>query len=537
MIDLTPLEVRKKKGDFRRQLRGYDPAQVDDFLDVVADRLEAVVRENLSVAERVARLEQQVTDYRDRERALTEALVTAQEMREEIRSQTSKEIELAKRQAVQDAERIRIDAEQDREREEGNVRLLRQRQRQLLHSFRTFLERELSELVVFSKALEMDDSVPVHDTQRRRSRRGSGAHADDEDSRTEAASTAGPSASTLTSGAVAAEAARRAEPPIRETRVDEPVPPRPEPVAYVPPPAELPLSATPEEAAASAGPPALQDDVQGAGPDEPVAESAGPPLDGMPGVDLDRFDDATFGDLDPFGDMHAGPADIAERGVSVHDRPESTDELSEAVGPPDFEPSAQPMDAFDEPRAEGLGDVTEDDLGQLFSSWDAEDIEPAPVAEPAAQSVEELADELADLLKTEQELFLSDDDVLEDPGVEDGDLAALENVAGAETDEWDFEDELLIEEEVVGGSEPQPGDQPVDLSMLPDEDVAHLDLDDLGLPPLHQTPSDPGRGFGPSGLTLRPLSSEEDAPDVPRERSGDDDDDDDMFSTLFGKPR
>ena len=41
MIDLTPLEVRKKKGDFRRGLRGYDPPQVDDFLDIVADRLEA----------------------------------------------------------------------------------------------------------------------------------------------------------------------------------------------------------------------------------------------------------------------------------------------------------------------------------------------------------------------------------------------------------------------------------------------------------------------------------------------------------------
>ena len=46
MIDLTPLDVRKKKGDFRRGLRGYEPQQVDDFLDVVADRLDALVREH-----------------------------------------------------------------------------------------------------------------------------------------------------------------------------------------------------------------------------------------------------------------------------------------------------------------------------------------------------------------------------------------------------------------------------------------------------------------------------------------------------------
>ncbi len=32
MIDLTPLDVRKKRGDFRRGLRGYDPEEVDHFL-------------------------------------------------------------------------------------------------------------------------------------------------------------------------------------------------------------------------------------------------------------------------------------------------------------------------------------------------------------------------------------------------------------------------------------------------------------------------------------------------------------------------
>ena len=32
MIDLTPLDVRKKRGDFRKMLRGYDPQEVDSFL-------------------------------------------------------------------------------------------------------------------------------------------------------------------------------------------------------------------------------------------------------------------------------------------------------------------------------------------------------------------------------------------------------------------------------------------------------------------------------------------------------------------------
>src|SRR5512138_290469 len=118
MIDLTPLEVRKKKGDFRRAMRGYDAQSVDDFLDLVADRLEQLVRENAALNERVANVDSQVADYRERERALTEALVTAQEMREEMRKQMEREVELKLREAEADAEAVRNSVAQMREREE-----------------------------------------------------------------------------------------------------------------------------------------------------------------------------------------------------------------------------------------------------------------------------------------------------------------------------------------------------------------------------------------------------------------------------------
>jgi cell division initiation protein len=155
MMELTPLDVRKKKGDFRRALRGYDPGVVDDFLDLVADRMETLVRDAAGVNERIARLEQQVADYRDREKALTEALVTAQEMREEIRSQSNREVDLLRRQAEAEAESIRGEAVRAREREEGALLALRSKQLQFLASYRTFLEQELSDLAAHARALEM----------------------------------------------------------------------------------------------------------------------------------------------------------------------------------------------------------------------------------------------------------------------------------------------------------------------------------------------------------------------------------------------
>ncbi|HUP88024.1 MAG TPA: DivIVA domain-containing protein [Longimicrobiales bacterium] len=161
MIDLTPLEVRKKKGDFRKTMRGYDPQSVDDFLDLVADRLEQLVRENAALQDRMGSVETQVADYRDRERALTEALVTAQEMREQMRQQMEREVELKRREADADAEGIRSAAAQMREREEENIRRLRARQTQFMQSYKSFLERELSELRVMDNTLQLDAPIEV----------------------------------------------------------------------------------------------------------------------------------------------------------------------------------------------------------------------------------------------------------------------------------------------------------------------------------------------------------------------------------------
>src|SRR5690606_10961690 len=159
----TPLEVRKKKGDFRRAMRGYDPELVDDFLDLVADRLEQLVRENMALQERIAQQNSQVADYRERERALTEALVSAQEMREEVRRQAAREAELAKKAAEQYAEQLRTKAEaessrvlasirEERLREEEALRRARARQQEFLASYRAFLEEELAELAVIARA-------------------------------------------------------------------------------------------------------------------------------------------------------------------------------------------------------------------------------------------------------------------------------------------------------------------------------------------------------------------------------------------------
>lgn len=155
MIDLTPLEVRLKKGDFRRAFRGYDAELVNDFLDLVADRMEELVKENMALRDSVESLEAEVVAYREKERSLSDALMTAQRLREDAREHAEKEGELMIREARLAAETAREEAVRALAREEEALRQARARRSQLIDSFRRLLERELGELEVIERSLEL----------------------------------------------------------------------------------------------------------------------------------------------------------------------------------------------------------------------------------------------------------------------------------------------------------------------------------------------------------------------------------------------
>ena len=146
MIDLTPLDVRKKKGDFARGLRGYDPAAVDHFLDLVAERMEELVRENLGLRERVAQSNESLTSFREREKALNEALVTAQQMREEIRAQAAREADLVVQEGRAEADRISGEARSQLAIAAESLRRVQGDRVKFLRSFRSFLERQLADV-------------------------------------------------------------------------------------------------------------------------------------------------------------------------------------------------------------------------------------------------------------------------------------------------------------------------------------------------------------------------------------------------------
>ncbi|RMH16469.1 MAG: DivIVA domain-containing protein [Acidobacteria bacterium] len=163
-MSLTPLDIRKMT--FPTRMRGADPAEVERFLDLVAEELTGRLGE-------IARLEQENRDYArrleqaaERQQALQEAMLQAQKLSQEITDSARREAELLVKEAEITAESIVSQAIEQANKIEAKILELRAMRRDLQLKFKNTLD-------LFQRILEaeMDDesrTATVRTLRRRR---------------------------------------------------------------------------------------------------------------------------------------------------------------------------------------------------------------------------------------------------------------------------------------------------------------------------------------------------------------------------------
>ena len=153
-MKLTPLDIKKQ--EFRRVLRGYDPEEVEAFLEMVAEEYEGTIREKNELADEVLKLRTQLRDYQEVERTLKETLMTAQQTITESRESSKREADLIIREAQVKADEILDDARKELSRLKNEILMLRTQKESLSRRLRHLLESQLELLGV----LEMEDVAP-----------------------------------------------------------------------------------------------------------------------------------------------------------------------------------------------------------------------------------------------------------------------------------------------------------------------------------------------------------------------------------------
>ncbi len=145
---LSPLDIHNK--EFRRGFRGYNEAEVDEFLDEVVRDFELLLKENSEMKQKIEDLEEKVAHFRLLEDTLNNTLVVAQKAAEEVKANAHKEAEVIVREATAQGNKL-IEESRSRARAveqefhdlKHEVGIFKARMKALLQSYLEMLEKEL----------------------------------------------------------------------------------------------------------------------------------------------------------------------------------------------------------------------------------------------------------------------------------------------------------------------------------------------------------------------------------------------------------
>lgn len=154
---LTPLDVRRY--DFGKALRGYDPERVEQFRNQVAEELERLTRQTQELEAKAKGFHEQLRAFRERDKALNDALVSAQQLRGEIREQSEREAQLILREARGEGERILEGSRGEIRNLQAHIVELERARRNYLAQLRVMVERQLADLIAAEQAPGV--SVPL----------------------------------------------------------------------------------------------------------------------------------------------------------------------------------------------------------------------------------------------------------------------------------------------------------------------------------------------------------------------------------------
>ena len=150
-MKLTPLDIKKQ--EFKKVLRGYDPVEVDSFLDMMSNEFSDLLKQSKDMNQQLVEFDTQLRDYRQMEKTLQQTLMQAQEASGRSIENSRKEAQLIIQEAELKSNQLLDRARMDLLRTKEEISNLRSKKESIVSRLKVLLNSEL-ELI---KALEVDD--------------------------------------------------------------------------------------------------------------------------------------------------------------------------------------------------------------------------------------------------------------------------------------------------------------------------------------------------------------------------------------------
>jgi cell division initiation protein len=151
---ITPLDIQQMV--FKSSFRGYDKEEVNRFLEELAQTVESLNRDNAISREKIVFLEQQVVELKRTETTLSNTLVSAQSLAEDVKRTAQREADLVMKEAELKAGELLRQARVELTDTQRDLTVL-QKQRLLM------VERLRATLRTFERMLEVEEHEAYQD--------------------------------------------------------------------------------------------------------------------------------------------------------------------------------------------------------------------------------------------------------------------------------------------------------------------------------------------------------------------------------------
>ncbi len=150
-MKITPLEIKRQQ--FKKVMRGYDPIEVDTFLDMLSTEMEEQVRSAKELRDKAIEMETKLSDFRSMEKTLQATLMQAQEASGKSIENSRKEGDLIVKEAIIKASQILEKARNDFAHVKEEISTLKARKESLVSKMKVLLNSEIDLI----RALELDE--------------------------------------------------------------------------------------------------------------------------------------------------------------------------------------------------------------------------------------------------------------------------------------------------------------------------------------------------------------------------------------------
>ena len=158
-MKITPSQLHQKT--FKKSLIGYDPSEVENYLEQVATYLEELLIEKNALQESLREKDLRLAEYKEREQKLQTTIHSAAQMAEKMRDDAQREAKLILQDAEQKAEMIVRDAKENLKKMYQEIHDLKRIRMQFESSFRALMNAHMNLIEEGSRIFQNFEERPL----------------------------------------------------------------------------------------------------------------------------------------------------------------------------------------------------------------------------------------------------------------------------------------------------------------------------------------------------------------------------------------